>query len=424
MIGRIRRLFERKAEGRTYADALIDAGLSDALVYPGGLITRERAAAWTAIHRCVSLIAGAAADAIIDSLAVESDDRMPVRTVRSKRVVDMLRCTPDGTGPALTWIEDAFADMILGGQAVIRVDRSPVSGRDRLTLCHPESAIVVQDRRGRAMVRATPDSSESGAPEAFPLTDCIIARWPRIGGRSAGWSDRRRFFATPPIQSVAGAISLALNSERFAIDFFDRPGAGGRGAAKSNMAISYPDVIPEETQRQLIVGIRSWAEGRGPLLLPNGGKIQQLNPTPADSQLLELRRFQTEEISRLLGVPGFLMGISEGTQGWGQSLAESGRAWSRWSLRLYLNRFLEAISFKLLPDGQKLTVDESRYFRGDSEAIRNLIGAGRPPADGQGGILSRKECRRLYGLTEEYIDDWTTDPVDDMTDSEADDAHR
>ena len=417
MLDRLRRLFDRKASSKSYFETLIDAGLVDALLTPGGVITRDRAACWSAMHRAISLIAGAGADAVIESISVvDVGTRRSVKGRAADRVLGLLRDSPDGLVPGHTWIEDALTDLLASGNAVVRVDRSAATGRRRLTLCHPNSAQVIPDRSGRPTIQAVLDSAEAGTPTIFPLTEAIIARWPRIAGRSIGGNDRRRFFSVPPIQSIGSAIALAIGSEAFALDFFRDPKTGA-GSSKNDMAIVFNDpVINEQTQRELIDGIRSWAAGRAPLVLPGGAKIEKLSPSAQDTDLLNLRSFQISEVGRVYGVPGILLGATDAGNTWGSSVSELAKAFARWGLRLHLNRLLEALSFGLLPSGQRLAVDESRYYRGDAGAVAQLLQAAKPKDQ---PILTREECRSLVGMAEDFSDDWTAaPPVVEQTDTD------
>jgi HK97 family phage portal protein len=67
----------------------------------------------------------------------------------------------------------------------------------------------------------------------------------------------------------------------------------------------------EEIQQAWEAKHRGLGRSHRPAVLMNGMKAQQLTVNPADSQMLDQRRFAVEEVARIFRVPPFMLGVSE-----------------------------------------------------------------------------------------------------------------
>jgi HK97 family phage portal protein len=87
-----------------------------------------------------------------------------------------------------------------------------------------------------------------------------------------------------------------------------------------------------------------------PVVLGGGAKFQPISLTLEDAQFLQSRRFTSEQIATLLGVPPHLLGIVDKTTSWGTGIEAQGRNFVDYSLRSYFVRLQNLFSW-MLPDG-------------------------------------------------------------------------
>ena len=111
------------------------------------------------------------------------------------------------------------------------------------------------------------------------------------------------FIGLSPLQAAAEAMNLSLNAESHGNTFFEN------GAQASGVA-TYPGKLNEEAFQRLRKSIGDKISGKNKfrvLLLEEGASYNQIGITNEDSQFLETRQFQVEDIARFFRVPNILI---------------------------------------------------------------------------------------------------------------------
>lgn len=103
-----------------------------------------------------------------------------------------------------------------------------------------------------------------------------------------------------------------------------------------------------------------------PLVLEGGVEWQQIQFTPADSQMLESRGFSVEDICRFFGVPPVLVGHSEKTSSWGTGVEQITLAFVKFTLRRRLKRIEKSADKQLLSPAERAA---GLYVRFDLEGL-------------------------------------------------------
>lgn len=88
-------------------------------------------------------------------------------------------------------------------------------------------------------------------------------------------------------------------------------------------------------------------------ILEAGMTYQQVSLSPADSQLLETRKFQLQDIARFFGVPAVMIGETSSNTIWGSGIESIVEGWYRFGLRPRLERIEASINAKLLPVSER-----------------------------------------------------------------------
>ena len=139
-------------------------------------------------------------------------------------------------------------------------------------------------------------------------------------------------------------------------------------------------------------------------VLPNGIKMEKLSLSPEEAQYLETRKFSSEEIARIFGVPASMIGAKDGTMG---SVEQEYQDFYARTLMSYAINIEQEMDRKLLTENDKLTY----YFKFNFNSL--LRASANERADYynkgiRGGWLSRNEARMYedvngFGGGDEYL---------------------
>ena len=148
-----------------------------------------------------------------------------------------------------------------------------------------------------------------------------------------------------PVDLAQHALALGLSAEEYAASTFD------------NGQVP-PGIITTEqqlTEEQAETLVKLWKKKHAGIkraqeigFLGNGAKFQQLSQDHEKMQMESLRRFQVQEIARLLGLPPHLLADVQRTTSWGSGIEEQNRGLIMFTLQAHINRFEQAINDNLL----------------------------------------------------------------------------
>jgi HK97 family phage portal protein len=208
---------------------------------------------------------------------------------------------------------------------------------------------------------------------------------------------------------TVGAKTLAMQD--FSANFFANS-ARPDYVLQTDSTISPQKV--EELKAQIDERHGSTGNAHRPMVLQGGLKVQTLTMNMEDLQLVELQRFQIEEIARIFGVPPFMIGHTEKQSSWGTGIETMGTLFVRFALRRHLNQFETEINRKFFRIAtRKAEFDTAELERADTkslyESLRIAVGrAGEPK------LMSVNEARGILRLKSvEGGDDMKPDmPVD------------
>lgn len=160
------------------------------------------------------------------------------------------------------------------------------------------------------------------------------------------------------------------------------------------------DKVLSAAQRQQIrENFRSLKE-RGEddlLILEAGAKWEPISLTPAETQLLESRRFAIEDIARWFGIPSVLINDTAKTTTWGTGVGQIVEGFVKFKLRPVVTMLEQAITRRVLSAGERMryTVEFSMdallrsSLKDRADIYAKLV---------QNGVMTRNECRQLENL--------------------------
>lgn len=213
-----------------------------------------------------------------------------------------------------------------------------------------------------------------------------------------------------PVTHGREAIGLAVTLERHAAGLF------GRGAKPSGV-LKHAKMVGGEVLARLrgqFEQFYSGAENAGKtMILEDGMSFEQLQMTSVDSQLLELRKFQTAEVSRLWRVPLHLLNDLDRTTH--NNAEHMGQQFLSYCLLPLLRLWEDALSLSLLTPEERKTL----YVEFLTDELARADLAARFTAYSQAinaGILNPNECRQAenrapYAGGETYMRPVNTAPA-------------
>lgn len=351
--------------------------------------TAENALQISAIYACVNLLAGAIAS-------------LPINVFRRDDTGDLARLVNDplfwtlneefvARWPAASGWEYLIASMLLDGDGFAEIVRSgPAYQPTGLIPIHPSRvtvAVTVDGARLVYLVDPDPDvvGTAGQARRVLDQDDVLHIMGPYFDGVRS----------LPPLRHalrMSGAVAMA--TQEYAARFFSN-------SARPDYILHSDNNITKDQAELVRAQVEEKLRGVGahkPLVLSGGLKPTVMSLPLQDLQLLELRRFQVEEIARIYQVPAFLIGHTEKSTSWPSGLEAMGTSFVRYGLRGHLNRLEGELNRKLFKTRAKLVAfDATELERADMkslfEAYRVALGrAGEP------GWMTVEEIRERLKL--------------------------
>ena len=251
----------------------------------GVAVSYETAMHAPAVWACVRLISGAISGLPLHAYRGEGEERTRIR------IPDWLE-TPVPTNPNVTrmvHLQQVVTSMLLEGNAFVYALPS-VASPDGLRVLPPHEVDIETLDDGAVIYKWN-------GRQLSPV-QMIHIPYQVMPGKARGLN---------PIDAAKESIGLALAADQFGAAFFGN-GATPSGFIKFPVG-SEPDAdeiqrLKKDFQRKYVGARQSFAVGA----LTGGAEWEQNEVSNRDSQFLELREFQIEDIGRLYGVPPHMIG--------------------------------------------------------------------------------------------------------------------
>jgi len=196
------------------------------------------------------------------------------------------------------------------------------------------------------------------------------------------------------IEQARQGIVLTQGAETYATAQF-------MNSAEPGVVLLSEKTLTKPQQDRLI---ESWkaahqgpANANQPTVLEGGMKIERPTTTNKDSQFIELRTFQVEDIARLYGVPPHLIGLTEKQTSYGTGVEQMAIGFLEFNLLDWLVMWETAVKRDLLSeDTDKSVFGEhlvDSLLRADLKTRMDAYALGI-----QNGILSRNDARKKENL--------------------------
>lgn len=206
---------------------------------------------------------------------------------------------PDPLDLNVSWVDHISQVMLSGlldGNAFVWCEPS-VFRAERLEVLNP--ATVSVKREGRTRVYEVRTGTSIG--QRLTAADLIHINFFRKPGLDRG---------TSPIDEHAEAIGLSRAAEKFSARFFGA-GATMSGLVELPAGVEYTDEDKKGLRADFAKTHGGWRNSYLLGVLTGGAKWVETSVKPKDSQLIELRTYQVEDMARLYGIPPYMVGSQQ-----------------------------------------------------------------------------------------------------------------
>ena len=286
----------------------------------GQYITPTAALSCSTVNACVQAIATELAK--LPWSVMENTDKGRT-VVREHPVYRLLNVEPNSTMTALTWRELMLTSACLTGNGYSLIERGPDGRPIALHFLRPDLMEVQRIGDGSIAYFYGGGVNEDGRT-VFSSQEIFHLMWMSPDGL-LGYS---------PISFARQAIGLSLAAESFGASYW-RNASRPSGVLTSDKDLSAEAVMRmRESWESRMRGVHS----AGAIAVLEGGlKYQQISLSPQDSQWLEGRAYQREEICSMFRVPPSVIGV--GNKQSYASAEQANREWvtnclSSWAARM------------------------------------------------------------------------------------------
>ena len=265
----------------------------------GSVVVPESALSIAAVYRAVNVLAHSVAS--IPLVVYRRTDDGKERD-HGHPAYDMLHDKPNAFMTSFRWRHLLMTQAVLWGDHYSEI-MPGVGGVGGLVPLSPDTTRIVDQLRDGRLVYVTQDKNQNGgySDERRLLQDDVLhVRGFSIDGKAG----------IPLTRLARNAMGLSLSAERHGAMFL-KQGARFNGFLTTASPMKEDVRKQNETAWQTQYG-GSGASGRTPILT-GGLEFKPISANNRDSQWLEARTFQVEEILRFLGVPGVLCGYADKT---------------------------------------------------------------------------------------------------------------
>lgn len=281
MINFIKNLFTKKnsSESRSpHSDFWYNA--IAALSFAGVPVTPENALKVSAIWACNQVLSQDIAQ--LPLLTYERLSNKGKERAEDHYLYDVLKDKPNKIQTSYEWRMTMQLHKGLYGRAYSKIKRDQFGEIKEYGLpIHPTRVknVLLENETLRFIV------STNGTDQPYDDTEILYLRGMTING----------YDGISPIEAGSNTIGLAIATELFGSRFFQK-------GARPNMSLTHPETLSTDAQSNLAASVKRMSED-GVLILEEGMEQKMISTSPEESQFLQTRQHQVEEVARWYRMP-------------------------------------------------------------------------------------------------------------------------
>lgn len=342
------------ASNPTSFDAALQAAgfaMAGGYTSAGVTVNAETALKLSAVYACDRLISETVA-----SLPALVFERLPDggrKRATNHPLYDVLHRAPNDYQTPVEFFDYLTHCAIMRGNGMARIVAGPRGFADQLIPLNPDHVQIEAAANGALRYRVNePDRPQEVLGDADVL---------HVKGMSADGK-----VGVSVIAYAREALGLALGAERFGARYF-------KNNARPGGVLEVAKALSPEAGKKLKA---SWEAAQGGenqgrvAVLEDGVTFKETSINNKDSQFLETREFQAEDICRWFRVPPHMVGLTSKVTSWGSGIEQLGQGFITYTLMPWLVRWQQAISRDLILAPNKYFVEfaTEALLRGDLKA--------------------------------------------------------
>lgn len=348
----------------------------ESMASAGVVVTVESALTVPAVFGAVNFLAGTLAGLPLNLYKRSGDNRDKVKSKLSTLLHDAV----SDEMSSFEWRKHIFEQVFTGGRAFTFIERNTLGEPINFWPLDPSGVTVKRSAGKKTYVYR--EGSKTTIYQAAEIIDIPFML------KADGLSHRG------PLGTGKDAIALCIAATRFGAKFFDNGGVppfAVTGNFQSGKSM-------ERASSDFLDAVRKAAKDkRQALVLPTGLEIKSIGVDAEKSQLVELKRFGIEEISRLYSLPPiFLQDLTHGTF---SNSEQQDLHLVKHTIKRWAEQFEQELNLKLFGRGNNKFYAELNLdglLRGDFKTRMEGYGQGV-----QNGILKPNEARRKENLPDD-----------------------
>jgi HK97 family phage portal protein len=306
----------------------------------GAIVNEFSAMQIAAYFGCIRVISDAVATLPLNVCERKEDGSEVI--VYNHPLQTILHAQPNSEVTAADWRQCAQSHMLLTGNSYAEIVFNRGGQVDSLYVRSPFATFPYRDNEGHLIykVHDDPNGSERTIDAAHML-------------HIKGYGIDSLVGLSPVKYFGREIIGTEISAQSYSANFFKNQ-ATPSGYLQSPSANMSP--------KQQLEAVNSWlqAHGRGnshtPAVLLKGWEWKNTGANPEDSQLIQLRQFNREQIGAMFGVPQHMIGGAEDNKA---TIEQKALEFLTFTLKPWLHKWEQAINMKLFP---KIGRNANRYF--------------------------------------------------------------
>lgn len=348
----------------------------------GKPVTEQSAMQMTAVYACVRILSESIAGLPLHLYRYREDGGKEKATGHA--LYRLLHDEPNPEMTSFSFRETLMTHLLLWGNAYAQVIRNGRGDVIALYPLMPNRMTVDRDERGRIFYCYQRGSGDAATMEtgSVILSPSEVLHIPGLGFDGlVGYS---------PIALAKNAIGLAIATEEYGSRFF----ANG---ATPGAVLEHPGVVkdPQRVRDSWNAAFQGSANAGKVAVLEEGMKYTPISIPPEQSQFLETRKYQVDEIARIFRVPPHMVGDLEKSSF--SNIEQQSLEFVKYTLNPWVVRWEQSLSRSLFTREEKETYffkfTVEGLLRGDYQSRMSGYATAR-----QNGWMSANDIRELENL--------------------------
>lgn len=345
----------------------------------GATITTENSLAVTAVYSSIQRIASTVA--ALDVRVFKTSTADGTRTISAHPVSKLITVAADSETTAFDFWEMMVSDSLLWGAGFAYIERTEGAQNSPSALVHlPASNMQKMEKGGRTfynLVVMDQRTNRKKIQKQFTSDELVIIS---------------AFRGLSPISLHRESIGLAKSAKDFGASFF---GSGGNlsGVLMTDKTL---------TDDQYTALQNGWAQkyhgadsAHATAILEHGLKYERVGIPPDQAQFIETQKLSNEDVARIFGVPGVLIGLETNTTY--NNMEQLGIQFAQYTIQPLVKRIESELNTKLFSKREQATLavefDLATLLRGDAQSRSTFFSTMI-----RDGVMSINEVRKIEGL--------------------------